>query len=159
MLHPSCSRAVYGIRHANGPERAHMFGLTPKPIRIIKRYVDAVNAGNADVVADMMSPDCRYVDSSGRWIDGRENVRLATTRFFELEKNFRIRESSMVLHDGDVLIRGTVTADDPVLAQDTLWLARVKDGKVSYWQSFGKGLPVSLTRILVPDAAQEAMAA
>jgi len=137
-----------------------MFGwMTPKPVRLAKRYVAAVNAGDADVVADMMSAGCRYVDSSGRWIDGRENVRVATTRFFEMEHNFRIDVTSMVLHDGDVLIRGTVTADDPVLAQDTLWLARVEDGRISYWQSFGKGLPVSLTRILVPEVAQEAIAA
>jgi len=137
-----------------------MFGwMTPKPLRVVRRYVSAVNAGDADAVADMMSPSCRYVDSSGRWIDGRENVRVATTRFFEMERNFRISATSMVLHDGDVLIRGTVTADDPILAQDTLWLARVEDGRVAYWQSFGRGMPVSLTRILVPEVAQEAAAA
>lgn len=134
-----------------------MFGWkTRRPVKVARKYVAAVNARDVQGVASLLADECRYVDSRGDWIDGRENVLTATRRFFELEENFRFEDTEMVLHDGDVLIRGSTSADDPRLAQDTLWRARVEDGKIAHWQSFGAGEPVALVRILMPEIAQKA---
>ncbi len=132
-----------------------MFGWSkPKPAKVARDYIDAVNARDADRVDALLADDCRFVDSRGEWLEGRANVVEATRNFFELERNFRWHDMKFAMHNGDVLMRGRATADDARLAQDTLWQARVSDGKITHWQSFGAGDPVALVRILLPQEAQ-----
>lgn len=126
----------------------------PKPATVARNYIDAMNARDADGVDALLADDCRFIDSRGYWLEGRANVMEATRNFFALEANFRWHDVTMVMHNGDVLMRGRATANDARLARDTLWQARVVDGKIVHWQSFGAGDPVSLIRILLPEEAQ-----
>ena len=131
-----------------------MFGLqSRKPIPVTRRYIAALNARDPDAMEELLAENCRVVDSRGGWVEGRDAVMNATRRFFEMEPRFTVQESSMVMRAGDVLIRGRAKASDPRLAQDTLWIARVRDGRVVYWQSFGAGEPPALARILAPEDA------
>lgn len=139
------------VRFAEG---AQMFGLqSKKSIPVTRRYIAALNARDPEAIESLLAENCRVVDSRGGWVEGRDAVMQATRRFFEIEHRFKVEESSMVMRAGDVLIRGRTRASDPRLAQDTLWLARVRDGRVTYWQSFGAGNPPALARILAPDDA------
>lgn len=126
----------------------------PKPVTVARNYIDAMNARDADGVNALLADDCRFIDSLGYWLEGRAKIMEATRNFFALEANFRWHDVTMVMHNGDVLLRGRATADNARLAQDTLWQARVIDGKITRWQSFGAGDPISLTRILLPEEAR-----
>lgn len=118
----------------------------------MQRYIAALNARNSEAIADLLTDDCRLVDSSGGWVEGHENAMAATRAFFEFETDFRIFDHDIVLRGDEVLVRGTVRANNPHLAKDTLWRGRVRNGKLAYWQSYGaEALP--LARILLPERA------
>ncbi|WP_158586768.1 nuclear transport factor 2 family protein [Aurantiacibacter zhengii] len=118
----------------------------------MQQYIAALNARDARIIADLLADDCRLVDSAGGWIEGRDNGLASTRAFFEFDSEFHIEQEDIVLRGDEVLVRGRAKASNPQLASDRLWQARVRDGKLSYWQSFGEdALP--LARILMPEQA------
>ena len=122
------------------------------PEAVVQQYIAALNARDARIIADLLAHDCRLVDSAGGWIEGRDNALAATRAFFEFEDEFHIEQEAIALRGDEVLVRGRAKAANPQLASDKLWRARVRDGKLSYWQSYGEdALP--LARILMPEQA------
>lgn len=129
-----------------------------KPVAVVQRYIAALNERDQDTIASLLADDCRLVDSSGGWLEGRENAIEATRAFFDFDAEFRIDHDNIVLRGDEVLVRGKATAAHPQLAKDSLWRARVKDGKLAYWQSYGaEALP--LVRILMPQRDDAPLAA
>lgn len=121
-------------------------------VSVVKRFIAALNARDIDSIAELLDDDCRVVDSSGGWIDGRQNLLEAVGIFFEFDPAFRLEADQVLMHGEEVLIRGSTVASHPHLASITLWRARVWKGKVAYFQGFGdKALP--LARILLPEKA------
>ena len=127
--------------------------LRNRSVRIVERFIDAVNRRDLDGVGAVISDDFRIVDSQGEWLEGRDEVLRAHARFFELEPNFNLSAESKVARGDEVLVKGSVTASDPSLALDTLWKARVAGDKVTYFQSFGPPEAPHLARALAGDAA------
>lgn len=126
-----------------------MFGLgKSQSIKVVDRYVAALNARDSGKIAYLLADDVRFVDSHGEWIEGREQVIDATERFFAMEKNFHLDADSTIERNGEVLMQGSTRADDPSLRHDTLWKARVIKGKLAFWQSYGRAEAPHLTRIL-----------
>ena len=150
----------YGIWPGlGGAESATMFDWpTPEPIRVVKRYVAALNARDAERIEALLDDHIRFVDSRGDWIEGRDNVATATRRFFDLEPNFQLHDVKIVMHAGEVLLKGRVSAQEERLTHDTLWRARTRRGKLSHWQSYGEDSP-ALARILMPEAVRTTEAA
>lgn len=128
---------------------------TPQPIRVVRRYLAAMNARDADKVESLLADDVRYVDSRGDWIEGRDNVAAATRRFFELEPKYNLHDMKIVMHEGEVLLKGRASAEEERLTHDTLWRARTRKNKLTHWQSYGEDSP-ALARILMPEAAHGA---
>ena len=150
----------YGIGPGlGGAESATMFDWpTPEPIRVVKRYVAALNARDAERIEALLDDHIRFVDSRGDWIEGRDNVATATRRFFDLEPNFQLHDVKIVMHAGEVLLKGRVSAQAERRTHDTLWRARTRRGKLSHWQSYGEDSP-ALARILMPEAVRTTEAA
>ncbi len=86
-------------------------------------------------------------------MEGREKAIAATNAFFELEDSFRLDCEAISMRGNDVLVRGRTKARNPGIASDRLWRARVKNGKLSHWQSYGSGTKSSLAKTLLPDHA------
>ncbi|MGB3165917.1 MAG: nuclear transport factor 2 family protein [Alteraurantiacibacter sp.] len=126
------------------------------PVDIVHRYIAALNARDADVMKAMLHPDCRFVDSHGFCVDGHEDSKAAVDAFLGLAEGFRLHVTSSTMRGDDILLRGHTEANDPRLATDTLWLARVADGKMQYWQSFGGADAPPLAHLLLPDRAKAA---
>ena len=124
-----------------------------KPVKTVKRYIDAVNSRDRHAVATLLHEQFRFVDSQGGWFEGRDCANRAFARFFDAEPNFRITPNRIVAHEGDVLIMGEVTADDERLRNNKLWRARAHDGRLERWQSFGEGEVAPLAQILAPEDA------
>jgi len=146
---------TYGIRFAaGGAESVTMFDWpTPEPIKVVRQYLAAMNARDAEQVEALLDERIRFVDSRGEWIEGRENVATATRRFFDLEPDYKLHDMKIVMHEGDVLLKGRASAREERLAHDTLWRARTRRGKLVHWQSYGEDSP-ALVRILMPEAVR-----
>ena len=127
-----------------------------RPIEVAKRYIAALNARDGEAMIALLHDDPTFVDSRGFCIEGYDDSVLGVRAFLDLARGFRMHVDSYALHHGDVLMRGHAEADDPRLAHDTLWLAKVEDGKLRYWQSFGDANSPALAHILLPERSKEA---
>ena len=126
-----------------------MFGLRRSASKkVVRRYVACLNARDSEGIAVLLHPDCRFIDSHGEWIEGRDAIIAATRRFFSLERRFRLTIDTIVEHDGEILLRGRADAEREEFRRDALWKARVEDGAIVCWQSFGPQSAPRLARIL-----------
>ncbi|WAT18873.1 nuclear transport factor 2 family protein [Aurantiacibacter sp. MUD11] len=119
----------------------------------MRRYVDAVNSRDFDAMSDMLHDDFSFIDSRGYRISGRENCIAAHKAFFELEDSFSFHIDNYTMRDDLVLMRGHSKARDPRLASARLWTARVRDGKMLFWQNFGDQKSPALAHLLMPEEA------
>ncbi|GEM_PF-931556 len=124
-----------------------------KPFSIVQSYIAALNDHDAAAMISLLHPDACLVDSRGACVAGYEDSVEAVHAFLALDAGFQMHIDSYAMHGDDVLMRGSIEADDPRLATNTLWMARVQDGKLRRWQSFGNADSVALAHILVPDKA------
>jgi ketosteroid isomerase-like protein len=126
-----------------------LFGLGNSAAKkVVRRYVACLNARDLDGVAALLHPECRFIDSHGDWIEGREAIIAATRHFFAIEHRFRLTLETIVEHDGEILLRGKADAEREEFRQDALWKARIEDGAILCWQSFGPQSAPRLARIL-----------
>ena len=125
--------------------------FTGKAVRTIERYIAALNAHDMVELAQMIDEDACFVDSCGDAVDGRDVICALMDQFFKLEPGFKLNATEISEFRGDVLIRGSVEARDPQLANDSLWRARVEQNKVTFWQSYADGPSLAITRTLAPE--------
>ncbi len=126
-----------------------MFGLGRSSAKaIVRRYIACLNARDLAGVSALLHPDCRLIDSHGQWIEGRAAIIAATERFFAIEPAFKMTVHAIVEHDGEILLRGETAATQEIFRQDALWRARVVEGRVISWQSFGPNGSPHLAQLL-----------
>jgi hypothetical protein len=126
-----------------------VFGLGRRSAKsVVRRYVACLNARDVAGIGALLHPACRFIDSHGEWIEGRENIIAATARFFAIEPAFRLAIEAVIEHRGEILLRGKALATHEEFRRDALWLAQVEDGLVRCWQSFGPQGSPRLARIL-----------
>lgn len=128
-----------------------MVWRTRQALRVVDGFIAAVNAHDACAAAQVLHPDITYIDSLGGRIRGREDCSLALERFAHLDDLFTMHIDKKTVTLPEVLLTGFTTARDPRLASKTLWRAEVKDGMLYAWQSFGRGNPPALARMLMED--------
>jgi limonene-1,2-epoxide hydrolase len=121
--------------------------------RVVRRYVTALNARDIDAIEELLAPDCRFIDSIGCWVEGREDCLEASRRFLAMEPEFRIAIENILMHGGEVLINGTTSAQEPMLCRDTLWRARSDGKQLIEWQSYGEGSTLPLAKVLMGERA------
>lgn len=113
-----------------------------------------LNARDLAGIAALLHPDCRLIDSYGEWIDGPNAVIAATERLFALDSAFKIRIDTLVELEGEIFLRGRTFAERAEFQANAFWRARIEDGLIRSWQSFGPVPSGHLARIL-GDAAEE----
>ena len=127
--------------------------FTGKAVRTIERYLTALNSHDLSALNELIDDDACYVDSCGYAISGRDLICDVIAQFFEREPNFKLHATEISEFRGDVLIRGSVDADDAGLREDHLWRARTDMRKITYWQSFADRNALSVVRALAPAEA------
>ncbi|MDG5747021.1 nuclear transport factor 2 family protein [Qipengyuania sp. XHP0207] len=120
--------------------------------RLARNLIAAFNAHDCAGVQACLAADCVFIDSSGARIDGRETCAETTRRFFEAEPGFHLAITSYTVVGEEVLMSGTTTARDPLVAKDRLWRAKIVQGEVAEFQSYCDGEPRLLARALAPEA-------
>lgn len=123
----------------------------PQPLGIASRFLQFINAGDVDGLADMMTPDHEFIDRTGASLQGREKMRQAWASYFALFPDYRIEPVHFVVRGQEVLIQGvshgTLTeagkarfqaagiSTQPDELQGTfVWLSLVRGGQVARWQ-------------------------
>ena len=57
---------------------------------VARAFVAAINRGDLDGLAELMTPGCRFVDSLGNVVEGREAVRAGGVGYFRMVPDYSI---------------------------------------------------------------------
>ena len=101
-------------------------------------FNEMVNAGDADGLADLMTSEHAFVDTSGQAISGKQACRQAWSGFFAAFPTYRnVFASVQARDDGVFVVVGRSTcSDDPALDGPALWSVRVEGPLVSEWRVY-----------------------
>ena len=55
-----------------------------KSVKLARQFVERINAGDIDGIVALMVPDHRFVDSLGREILGREDMKSAWVEYYRV---------------------------------------------------------------------------
>ena len=111
----------------------------------------AINRQDVDALAELMTPEFRFVDSLGNLVEGRDKMRAGWAAYFKMLPDYQlaIEES---YGDGPVVVlvgeaQGAY-APSGVLKPENRWKtpaavrAQVADGKIAEWRVYADNEPM-----------------
>ena len=108
-------------------------------------FVDAINSGDPDRMAGLMTENHTFIDSDGSAHPGREEMRVGWGQYFAMVPDFRI-ELTDTMSKGDVVAlfgvaEGTFVQDGKLDRSNhwrvqAAWRVVVKGEKVAVWQLY-----------------------
>jgi uncharacterized protein (TIGR02246 family) len=114
-------------------------------------FVRAINRHDIEALAALMTPDHRFVDSLGKVVEGRENMRMAWGSYFHMVPDYAIVPQETVCEGHVVILLGMAQgtyAPEGWLKAENRWetpaafRALIKDGKVEEWRVYADNEPM-----------------
>ena len=125
--------------------------MSPNPVDVVLRFEQSINSRDPAAIADLLTPDSVFVDSLGARVEGAEKLRAAWEGYFRMVPDYAISHEE-IFSDGDTVAvfgsaRGTFSQDGQMREEDfwstpAAWRAKVKDGKIAFWQIFADNEPI-----------------
>jgi ketosteroid isomerase-like protein len=110
------------------------------PVAAVVGFIDAINRGDADRLAALMSPDHRLQVLREAPVTGREANREAWGGYVTAFPDYVIYPDRIVQRGDDVLVLGSTTGshlglpDEQERQLKLIWRATVRDGLLARWQ-------------------------
>jgi ketosteroid isomerase-like protein len=138
----AASPPLAGLIVANGSRRRHHERMrTPlPPVACVVSFVDAVNRGDVDRLADLMHDEHRVQVLDEPPLDGKAANATAWNGYVTSFPHYVIHPHRIVAHGDDVVVLGHTTGSHLGLpdAEESrltvIWRATVRDGLVLTWQ-------------------------
>jgi uncharacterized protein (TIGR02246 family) len=121
------------------------------PIEAALAFFEAINAHDADKLAELMTEDHVFTDSLGASIHGRENMRAGWRGYFAFCPDYRVSQSA-IFSDGETvaafgLAGGTVSVNGQMAAANkwqisAAWRVVVHSGRIREFQVYADSKPV-----------------
>lgn len=130
------------------------------PTATVLRFVECINTHDVDRLATLFAPYCRFTDSLGATLQGRDALRAGWEAYFRMVPDYTIDVERVFADGADIVLlgsaRGTYARDgrlDPTDAWVTsaAWLARVRDGQLQEWRVYADNEPIR-ARMRAPSA-------
>ena len=118
---------------------------------VARAFVRAMNRQDVDALAELMTPDHRFVDALGNVVEGRDKMRAAWAAYFKMVPDYHlaIEES---YGDGPVVVllgeAGGTYAPSGVLKPENRWKtpaavrAQEADGRIAEWRVYADNEPM-----------------
>ena len=107
---------------------------------LVLKFVERINARDADGLAELMTEDFTFVDYEGGGYAGRDDGRDNFAKYFELYPEYKIHVSEVLRSGKDIAILGTTTgshvAAEVEADEVVLWVAEVEGDLVSSWRIY-----------------------
>ena len=104
-------------------------------IEVVQAFNDAVNRGDLDALAALMSDDHRFVDAAGSVVDGKAACVAAWRGLFAAFPDYRNRFAAVTaIDDTRVSVEGRSDCSSPELTGPARWFVQVRDGLVTEWR-------------------------
>jgi len=114
-------------------------------IETVHAFVDAINSGNPDHLAELMTENHIFIDSDGSEHPGREKMRRGWSEYFSMVPDFRIEVKETLAKDDTVVLlgvaEGTFVQDGEIKADNhwlvpAAWRVKVQDDRIAVWQLY-----------------------
>ncbi len=116
------------------------------------RFVDLINAQDADGLYNLMTEDHKFVDALDQVVQGRDAMRDAWAMYFRMVHDYHISCDEMI-GEGNVVAAfgiagGTLTTEDGELPEENRWRApvalraEVKDDLLVEWRVYVDNEPI-----------------
>ena len=125
--------------------------MTPQE-QVVARFVEAINAHNAEALLAFMTEDHRLADAGDCRVTGHESLRRAWNEYWTWMPDYRIEVQNMLSRGETVGVfgtaRGTYAPDGRMRPENqwaipAAWRAVVRGGHVAEWQVYADNSPVS----------------
>ncbi len=118
----------------------------PTSKEVVRDFVAAINSHEIQRIADLCTPQHRFVDSLGAVVTGRGALRNAWAAYLDMFPNYTVTIDSMVESDDLVLLSGwaagALRAGGASWRIPAAWRAQVRDNLIDSWQVFADNKPV-----------------
>jgi ketosteroid isomerase-like protein len=105
-------------------------------VSIVLKFIDTINSGDSRGLIALQTEDFMFIDMDGNKYVGRDGWE----NYFRDYPDYRIHVERILLSGDDVAILGKTTgshvASSLEVLENVLWIAEVRDGKVSSWRIY-----------------------
>jgi ketosteroid isomerase-like protein len=108
----------------------------PDPLSTVRLFNEHINNRDLAGLADLMSEDHVFIDSSDDVHTGKQNMVASWRLFFEEYPDYRNHFEYIEARGDIVLISGYSTCSFEPLDGPALWTAKLKDGFVEEWRVY-----------------------
>ena len=120
-------------------------------IETVLDFLDRINKGDADKLAELMSEDQVFIDSLGNTMQGREKMRAGWRGYYSFCPDYWVTHEE-ILGNGNIVAvfgaaGGTIAANGKLPPENkwrtsAAWLAVVENGLLKKWQVYADNKPV-----------------
>jgi len=112
---------------------------------VTESFVNAINTGNVDKLAELMTQDHMYVDSDGTTYSGKDRMYKDWRDYFSMVPDYQIEILETYSQGNTVVLigvaEGTFSQDGEVIPENhwkvpAAWRADVREEQVAVWQLF-----------------------
>jgi ketosteroid isomerase-like protein len=121
-----------------------------RPVTIVLRFIDRVNAGDVDGMCALMTENQVFVDALGNRVEGREKLRAGWKSYLRLFPDYRISHEE-VFEDHDAVAvfgsaSGTFAVEGKLPKENhweipAAWKAVVRNGLITEWRVYCDNQP------------------
>jgi ketosteroid isomerase-like protein len=118
---------------------------------VAKEFVNAINRQDLETLATLMPEEHRFIDSLGRVLVGRDNVRAGWVEYFRMVSDYSIELHETFIRGPVVvmlgLAQGSYAVDGKLTELDrwsspAVFRAFIDDDKVKEWRVYADNEPV-----------------
>jgi uncharacterized protein (TIGR02246 family) len=125
--------------------------MTESAKSIAQAFVRAINRQDSAALAELMTPDHRFIDSLGNVVEGRDKMRAGWAGYFRMVPDYSVAVEE-TCGDGSVVVllgvgQGTYAPDGRLTAENR-WQtpvairAAIEDDKVAEWRVYADNEPM-----------------
>ncbi|HXY24189.1 MAG TPA: nuclear transport factor 2 family protein [Candidatus Acidoferrum sp.] len=121
------------------------------PIETVLDFLDRINKGDADKLAELMTEDHVFSDSLGNTLRGREKIRAAWRGYYAFCPDYWVSHEE-ILENGKIVAvfgaaGGTIATNGKLSPENkwrtpAAWLAVVENNLVKEWRVYADNKPV-----------------
>lgn len=120
-------------------------------VSVANAFVGAINSQDLESLSELMPEEHRFIDSLGRVLEGRENVRAGWVEYFRMVSDYSIELQETFIRGPVVvmlgLAQGSYAVDGHLTELDrwsspAVFRAFIDDGKVKEWRVYADNEPV-----------------
>jgi uncharacterized protein (TIGR02246 family) len=122
-----------------------------EPLEVAMDFIRRINAGDADAVCDLMTPDHIFQDSLGKRFIGRDKMREGWRNYFKMVADYQVHANEFFQTGQRLAIFGTASgtyvgdggaSSDKFWEVPAAWLAVIRDGLVAEWCVYADNQPL-----------------